>query len=181
MIEALGRARDAGLPVDYAVGNRDYAVETYRGPFDRVASETLAQPGGAPAWLAEHGDLVNDDDRQYRRWRTFSRSRPILGAYLALPGAVGLPLSQWLERRMRTSNLAYKRRFPAEHVGRRAGRLLGETGARWLVLGHFHQELRQAVQGGEALVLPDWKRSRRHLEWDPVAGTMEFKDSEPPK
>ena len=179
VLAALGAARQSGLPVDYAVGNRDYAVETYRGPLARIASETLPEPGASPAWLAEHGDLVNDEDLQYRRWRAVSRSRAVLGAYLALPGVVGRPLSRWLERRMRTTNLAYKRRFPAEHVQRRAGRLFGESGARFLVLGHFHQELRQPVPGGEALVLPDWKRSRRHLEWDPVAGTMEFRDSLP--
>jgi UDP-2,3-diacylglucosamine pyrophosphatase LpxH len=177
---ALADAARAGLRIDYAVGNRDYAVETWPAhPFDRVAVEVLREPVDAPAWLAEHGDLVNEDDRPYRRWRAFSRSAPVLGLFLALPRIVAGPLSLWLERRMRTSNLQYKRRFPAEHVERRGARLLGESGARFLVLGHFHQELRQPLPAGEALVLPDWKRSRRHLEWDPTRGTMEFVASLP--
>lgn len=177
MLAALARAAGAGLPIDYTVGNRDYAVETLPdSPFARVAAEVLPEQtlGGSPRWLAEHGDLVNEDDRQYRAWRRFSRSSVVLGAFLALPGPVGRPLSLGLERRMRTTNLAYKRRFPAEQVERRASRLFRESGARWLVLGHFHQELRLPVAGGEVLVLPDWKRSRRHLEWDPDSGTMTF-------
>ena len=178
VLAALQRARQQGLKVDYAVGNRDYAVETLPGrPFDRVAVETLHEPGPNPAWLAEHGDLVNDEDQQYRAWRSLSRSPPVLGGFLALPRGIALPVSQWLERRMRTTNLAYKRRFPTEHVERRAARLLGETRARFLVLGHFHQELRQLVTGGEAVVLPDWKRTRRHLEWDPQTGLMTFVES----
>lgn len=176
VLAALHAARSAGLPIDYAVGNRDHAVESLPGsPFDRVAVEVLAAPdAGRPAWLCEHGDLVNERDRQYRAWRAFCRSPPVLGLFLALPRRWALPLSLALERRMRTTNLAYKRRFPAEQVEARAARLFSETGARFLVLGHFHQELRQPVPGGEVLVLPDWKRSQRHLEWHPAAGEMRF-------
>lgn len=168
VLSAIAGARDRGLAVDYTVGNRDFGLEHLRPcPFDHVASEVLAGPevDGHPAWLAEHGDLVNDDDRAYRRWRAFSRSPAVLGSFLRLPGTVGIPLAQWLERRMRTTNLAYKRRFPTEHVVRHAARHFDRTGSRYLVLGHFHEERRVAVPGGEVLVLPDWKRSRRHLEW----------------
>jgi len=179
-LAALGEATTRGLAVDYAVGNRDFGVETLPGsPFARVATELLHAPGGRPAWVAEHGDLVNEDDTQYRRWRAFARSGPVLGSFLALPGALGVSLSQWLERRMRTTNLAYKRRFPTEHAVRRAERHFAETGASFLVLGHFHQELRLPARGGEVIVLPDWKRARRHAEWHPggAAGRVEIVDS----
>jgi UDP-2,3-diacylglucosamine pyrophosphatase LpxH len=178
VLEALAQARARGLAIDYAVGNRDYAVESLaRAPFDRVALELLV--AGDSGWIAEHGDLVNDADAQYRAWRRFSRSRPVLHGFLALPGAVSRPLAAWLERRMRTTNLQYKRRFPIEAARHHASRVLGETGARYLVLGHFHQELRFPVDGGEVLVLPDWKRARRHALWLPAAdgGTFTFEPS----
>jgi len=111
VLGALEAARRRALPVDYAVGNRDFGVERLAGaPFDRVAVETLSCPDASEpeAWVAEHGDLVNDDDRQYRAWRAFARSRPVLGAFLRLPAGLGVPLSQWVERRMRTTNLAYR-------------------------------------------------------------------------
>lgn len=81
---------------------------------------------------------------------------------------------------MRTTNLAYKRDFPTEQARHRASRLFEKTGARFLVLGHFHQELRFAAGAGEVLVLPDWKRSPRHAEWvadDGGHGLMRFEDS----
>lgn len=168
VLAAVDAARVRGLPIDYVVGNRDFAVETLPlSPFSRVATECLGDPAERPAWLAEHGDLVNDDDAQYRRWRAVARSRIVLGAFLALPGVVGVPISQWIERRMRTTNLAYKREFPTEHVVRRAARHFDATGACHLVLGHFHQELRLEARGGDVIVLPDWKRARRHAEWHP--------------
>jgi UDP-2,3-diacylglucosamine pyrophosphatase LpxH len=185
VLAAVARAVAAGLPVDYVVGNRDFGVESLPGhPFARVAVVTLGSlpPRTAADWVAEHGDLVNEDDRQYRAWRSLARSRPVLGSFLRLPGRVGVPASQWLERRMRTTNLAWKRRFPTEHARRHAASLFARTGARFLVLGHFHQELRIAADAGEVIVLPDWKRSRRHAEWLPSrrpgdAPTMEFAES----
>ncbi|MEM7245937.1 MAG: hypothetical protein AAF533_11380 [Acidobacteriota bacterium] len=167
VLAAFHEAEQAGFPIDYTVGNRDYAVETLRpSPFDRVEPEVLAERPEQPRWLAEHGDLVNQDDRQYQGWRRFSRSRFVLGPVCCLPSFIGKPLSLWLERKMRTTNLAYKRRFPLEHVQRRAAAQFAETGARHLVLGHFHEERHHEVEGGEVWVLPDWKRSHRHLEWD---------------
>jgi UDP-2,3-diacylglucosamine hydrolase len=182
VLDALAAARREGLGVDYAVGNRDFGVESLRdAPFDRVASEVLEGPGSAPPpWLAEHGDLVNEADRPYRAWRRLARSAPVLGSYLRLPAVLAVPLSRALERRMRTTNLAYKRAFPAALAVEHARRLFAATGARYLVLGHFHQELRLAAEPGEVLVLPDWKRARRHAEWRPTphrAGAMSFEDS----
>ena len=177
-IEGMAAARSAGLAIDYVVGNRDFGVEGLAdAPFDRVASVLLPETGEAPAWLAEHGDLVNEEDRQYRSWRALSRSAPVLGTFLRLPAALGVPLSQWLERKMRTTNLAYKREFPMAHAVRRAAGHFERTGARYLVLGHFHQELRFRAGEGEVLVLPSWKTAPRHAEWDPAAGTMRFTDS----
>jgi len=177
ILEGVALARAAGLPTDYVVGNRDYGVEDMPdSPFDRVAPECL--DGGG--WAAEHGDLVNEDDARYRAWRRFSRGRLVLGTFLRLPSAVGLRASQWLERRMRTTNLAYKRSFPTRSAVERAREHFSRTQARFLVLGHFHQELRFPAEPGEVLVLPDWKRSRRHAEWSPgatAAGTMRFVDS----
>jgi UDP-2,3-diacylglucosamine hydrolase len=168
VLAAVRETRARGLQVDYVVGNRDFGVETLPdSPFSSVATELLLGTGDQPTWLAEHGDLVNDDDAQYRRWRALARSPLVLGVFLSLPGVVGIPVSQWLERRMRTTNLAYKRQFPTAHALRHAAGRFAATGARHLVLGHFHQELRLEAPGGDVIVLPDWKRAKRHAEWHP--------------
>lgn len=182
-LRALAEAAESGLAIDYVVGNRDYGVETlHPSPFARVGSERLVAPeagDAACAWIAEHGDLVNTEDVQYRRWRRLSRSRLVLGSFLALPATIGVPLSQALERRMRTTNLDRKREFPTEHVRACAERHFAASDARFLVLGHFHVEKRIPVTGGEVIVLPDWKRARRHAEWraGPDGGTLRIVDS----
>ncbi len=174
VLDAIARSAARGLAVDYVVGNRDYGVETLApSPFQRVASESLV----GPAWVAEHGDLANPDDARYRAWRAFSRSRAVLGAFLLLPGRASRPLSLWLERRLRTTNLTYKRGFPHDHVSRHADAVLRRTGTRFIVFGHFHEERRFAVPHGDVLVLPDWKRARRHAEWRPDTGEMMFAPS----
>ena len=178
VLSALAEARTRGLIVDYVVGNRDFGVEDLPGaPFDRIATHLLAEAGEAPTWICEHGDLINRSDRQYRAWRAFSRSSPVLGTFLRLPPAVSLPASRWLERRMRTTNLAYKRAFPHEQARGSAELHFERTGARALILGHFHQELRFPAGAGEVLVLPSWKVAQRHAELDPATKELRFVES----
>lgn len=178
VLDAVAEARARGLAVDYVVGNRDFGLETWaEAPFDRVATERLDDPAPAPAWAAEHGDLVNEDDRSYRRFRAIMRSRPVLGAFLGLPAALCHPLTEAMERQGRGMNLDQKQRFPEEHLRRRGARQLAETGARWWVVGHLHVEARLGCPGGEVIVLPAWHGARRHALYEPGRGELRFEDS----
>ena len=175
-IEGLRRG---GASITYVQGNRDYFVrERYAaGPFAGVAEDSLTiEQGGLRIHLA-HGDLVNLADRQYQRWRRFSRSRAVGAAFGALPSAAGTKLSLYLERKFRTTNARYRLGFPeaqAEAYARRAFR----AGAQVVVLGHFHEARQEEYAanggpGGKLFVLPGWREDRRYLRID-SAGTAEF-------
>jgi len=179
VIAEIERLRGAGARISYVQGNRDYFVgERYgTGPFTAVAADSLLiEQAGLRIHLA-HGDLVNLDDRQYQRWRRFSRSRGVGAAFGALPSGVGSRLSLYLERKFRTTNARYRRGFPerqAEAYARRAFR----EGAQIVVLGHFHEARSEEYPanggpGGRLFVLPGWREDRRYLRID-TAGKVEF-------
>ena len=180
VIAKLGELRRRGLAVRYLEGNRDYRVAgAYVGTaLDDAPAQGLVERFGGRSIFAIHGDLANEDDRQYRSWRAFSRSAPVWGAFSALPTSARLRLADRIETAMRASNARFKADFPEEVVRRYAARFL-EAGHDTVVLGHFHVERTLEVgSAGRVFVLPEWKQSRRHLRVG-AEGTMGFVSSEP--
>ena len=167
VLNCLRAIRENGVEVRYLEGNRDYFIRAhYEGDvFDAVAENGFSEEVAGLKVFAIHGDLANPNDRQYRNWRRFSRSLPVRTVFRILPGRWRTRLAERLERRMRRSNLAYKRSFPEAEVREyAAGRFGG--GDDLVVLGHFHLEKDLSETGpgrGRILVLPEWKGSRRCL------------------
>jgi len=179
----LAELRGRGVEVAYLEGNRDYRIaDGYRGyAFDQSCEGGIVDAFGGHRIFAAHGDQVNLADRQYRAWRRLSRSAPCWAAFNLLPRRARIRLAEGLEARMRGTNLAFKRRFPAAIVRRYASDVF-RSGHDVLVLGHFHVEQDISIDSpgcaGRILVLPEWKGSRRHLEARPD-GAIEFVDSDP--
>jgi UDP-2,3-diacylglucosamine hydrolase len=175
----LADLRRRGVRVRYLEGNRDYGVAgLYAGSaLDTSTEEGIVEEHGGHRLYAVHGDRVNVADRQYRRWRRFSRSRPVWALFSLLPTGTRLRLAESLEARMRGTNPEYRQRFPERAVRQFAERLF-RAGHDGLVLGHFHveKELRSSDPPGRILVLPEWKSTRRHLEVRPD-GEIHFVDS----
>jgi hypothetical protein len=87
-------------------------------------------------------------------------------------------IAESVERKMRTTNVDMKREFPEALVWEYASRHL-ESPSAAVVLGHFHVEKELhagSTEGGGVFVLPEWKRSRRHLRVT-SAGDIRFEDS----
>lgn len=181
VVERLTALRNNGLVVRYIEGNRDYRIgPCYAGTaVDEATAEAIVEEFGGRRLVAVHGDLTNPADRQYRTWRRFSRSAAAWGLFHVLPRARRAALADSLERRMRSSNLEFKRAFPEKEARAYAAAMLG-AGDDALVLGHFHVEkdieLEIAGRRQRVLVLPEWKGSRRHLRVG-GDGTIEFVDS----
>ena len=177
VLDCLRAIRKNGVAVCYLEGNRDYFIRMhYEGDvFDTVAENGFREVVAGLKVFAIHGDLANPNDRQYRNWRRFSRSKPVRAVLRMLPGRWRTGLAERLENRMRRSNLAYKRSFPEEEVREYAAARFRE-GDDLVVLGHFHLEkdLRETGPGrGRILVLPEWKGSRRCLRVK-ADGQVEF-------
>jgi UDP-2,3-diacylglucosamine hydrolase len=168
VLERVGRLRRSGIVVRYVEGNRDFHLaRAYAGSLlDEVSSQSIAETWGGLRIFAAHGDLVNVEDRPYRAWRRFARSRLSWIVFRSLPASRRLGLAHWLERRLRTTNLEHKSSFPEEAIRRYARAPLGR-GFDAVVLGHFHveRELREGPppRPGRIFVLPCWRETRRHL------------------
>jgi UDP-2,3-diacylglucosamine hydrolase len=181
VVRELAGLRRRGVVVRYLEGNRDYRIGRHLAgtAFDDASDTFLVERLHGLSIYATHGDRVNVRDRQYRLWRSFSRSAPVWALFGLLPARRRAALVDGLERRMRGTNLAQKRRFPEELVRAFGAERLSE-GHDAVVLGHFHveQELRiETGRGpGRVYVLPEWRESRRHLVLRPD-GEMGFVDS----
>ncbi|MGE5233745.1 MAG: UDP-2,3-diacylglucosamine diphosphatase [Acidobacteriota bacterium] len=163
-VALLRRLRAAGLRIDYIEGNRDFylAGSPYADAFDTVSTEVAFVAGGRRV-LAVHGDGLNDRDRQYLFWRWLSKSAPVRGLVLHLPGVVARRFVRSTEQRLAQTNFKHKARIPEEAIRAYAARRLTE-GHDLVLLGHFHEPRAWQVGGGEVRLLEAWFSSRR-IEW----------------
>jgi UDP-2,3-diacylglucosamine hydrolase len=179
VVNKLVELRSRGVVVRYVEGNRDYGIGACHtgGALDDAALEGLDERFGGRKLFAVHGDLVNVSDRRYRTWRRASRTRLPWMLLSLLPRTLQQRWTEGLEKRMRSTNLEYKREFPETMVRAYAASRLA-AGYDAVVLGHFHveRELSVASPSGRIFVLPEWKESRRHLEVS-RDGRIRFVDS----
>jgi UDP-2,3-diacylglucosamine hydrolase len=181
VLEKLRELRRAGVSIGYAEGNRDFRIGSEYGTdaVDEATDAGLREEQGGRHLYAIHGDLVNARDLRYRLWRRLSRSALVWWLFNRLSIARRVRLAESLERRLRSTNLEYKREFP-ERAARDFAAGLIARGFDAVVLGHFHVERDIALAPphppGRLLVLPEWKGCRRHLEVD-EKGRAVFVDS----
>ncbi|HVS14657.1 MAG TPA: UDP-2,3-diacylglucosamine diphosphatase [Thermoanaerobaculia bacterium] len=156
VVAALRELRRAAVWIGYVEGNRDFflAGSPYADVFDALGTELALECCGRHV-LAVHGDGLNDRDRRYRFWRWLSKSGPSRALFRRLPGPLARALVGGTERRLARTNFRHKHRIPDEVIRRYAQRRLDE-GYELVLLGHFHEERRYPLVGGEARILPAW-------------------------
>lgn len=161
---ALERLARAGLPVDYVEGNRDFFLDTspYAGLFRTLATEIAFEAGGV-RYLAVHGDGLDGRDWMYRFWKWLSKSAPSRYLVTRIPRGLARKTVDTTESRLSKVNQAHKRALPEAVIRSWAERRLAE-GHDVVLLGHFHEEHRLRVRGGEVWLLDAWFHSRR-VEW----------------
>jgi UDP-2,3-diacylglucosamine pyrophosphatase LpxH len=151
----VGERRAAGRWVGLWMGNREYFLDGLSPQFDLLGEGTGGfLEGEALAW--EHGDLINDADRPYRLWNLVSRSTPLWLVFRLLPAASARQVSAWMERKLRTTNAAYKLAFPREAFRAAAEAQAGTT----FLTGHFHTHEVEA----NGIALP-WAHEGRFMVW----------------
>jgi len=163
LLDHLSELARKGRHLVFLVGNRDYFVEALRpAPFAVVAERwDLDLPGGGKVRF-EHGDLVNTSDRAYQRWRRLSRSGAVSGLVKALPGGLQRRVALKLEKALAPTNRDFKAYFPEAELARwaRQARAEGCTAA---VLGHFHQDRTETVEGLRVRFAPQFREEGGHL------------------
>ena len=182
VVAKLQALRRRGVVVRYLEGNRDYRIGHCHvgSALDEATDRGIVESFGGRRIVAIHGDMANAEDRSYRRWRWFSRSRFAWLLFNLVPRGRRLGIAESLERRLRSSNKEFKQAFPEATIRGYAASVASPDDDA-LVLGHFHVEKELAPGERPAtpriLVLPCWKDRRRHLRVDP-GGEIEFVDSE---
>jgi UDP-2,3-diacylglucosamine hydrolase len=164
VLVAVQALRAAGTKVDYLEGNRDFylAGSPYDTFFDTLGDEVAFTTGGV-RYLAVHGDGLDDNDRKYRAWRRLSKSPPVRLAVRLLPTRVARRLVDSTEKKLAQTNFKHRVAIPTAAIERYATRRFAE-GHQVLLLGHFHEERRWQIAGGEVWLLPAWFRSHR-IAW----------------
>jgi len=181
VLDALRRLAASGTAVRLVEGNRDFHVEDgYAGdPFEAIVPDSEERTFAGRRLHFAHGDLVNEDDRQYRAWRRFSKSRALWAAFRCLPGPAGVGIGSFLEARLRGTNVAYKSYFP-EPTFAAYGRRHVAGGVDRILLGHIHVEKMLDIEAGgregKLIVLPDWRSSHRYYRFgaDGSEGFVDF-------
>jgi UDP-2,3-diacylglucosamine hydrolase len=157
----------AGLVMIYVEGNRDFGISAYQGEIFRgVYPVSVSLNWGERKVYAEHGDLINLDDWQYRFWRRISKNQVSLFLLKHLPSSFLLRLATSLEKKMKNTNLRYKRYYPEDHC-RKFYENQFKHGSEIVIVGHFHEEREVGLNWNKKTMLfyslPGWESGFRYL------------------
>jgi len=174
VFDRFRKLRDAGVPVHYVEGNRDFFLH---GSFaeDAVSDVALEYTiaAGAKKYLVVHGDMINDRDWQYRFWRRASKNALSKFMLNFIPGKRARKIVDDMEKRLAKSNFKHKSVLPLDLM-ERYGRTRAAEGYTDVILGHFHEK--KSIPAGNATVtiLPPWYETGEAMAIDPATGAYEF-------
>ncbi len=155
----LAGLTDRGIPVTYLIGNhdpwhRDY-FETELGV--RVVFTPLLEPLHNVNVYMAHGDGIDATARLYNRLKPWLRHPVPVWLYRTLlPGDAGFALARWFNRR---SGHGPVKPSTVEALRVHARRVLAETEAAAVIMGHSHYPEHCTWPQGQYLNLGSWYES----------------------
>jgi UDP-2,3-diacylglucosamine hydrolase len=151
---------DRGMPVTYLVGNHDPWHQDY---FEtelgvRVVPDGLLEPLRGRTVYLEHGDRLAPGSWLYRWLRPLLRHPlPVTLYRTLLPGDAGLRLARWSSHRFGGRPVDERVATTLRH---HADRLLRNTSADLVVMGHSHSPERRSTDHGLYLNTGSWHYHR---------------------
>jgi UDP-2,3-diacylglucosamine hydrolase len=166
-IEALARAKAAGVRLVLLSGNRDftYGQAITQATGAELAGDWCAPEQGGGQILLHHGDLFCTDDKPYQRYRRLIRSAPSRLLMNLIPWCL---VESAIGRLRHTSRAAIKQKAP-ESMGIVDTAVAAQLarGYKLVVCGHVHKPIRRSVIGvpadGQLLVLGPWDDKEGHF------------------
>jgi UDP-2,3-diacylglucosamine hydrolase len=156
-----------GLKMDYVEGNRDFGISKLEGRiFQKVIPTRYQFRWGDRSICAEHGDLINRDDIQYRSFRALTKNSFTYFLIGHLPSNWLLRIAAKLEKSLKTTNQKYRISYP-EQACKKFRDAAFQHGADIVIAGHFHQERMLNERLNSRTVwffnLPGWETGFRYL------------------
>lgn len=157
-LEALQACAEGGTHIYFMAGNRDFLVSPAllrRYGVTRLPDPvSVALPDGMA--LLSHGDQWCTQDQAYQRWRRFAHTAFVQRAFRALPSLLRRRIAERLRARSQmlgrmtaddlldVDNDSVEQAFQRYAVAR-------------IIHGHTHRPAHHQMQGGQRIVLPDWR------------------------
>lgn len=167
LLETLRKIRESGTEIVYVEGNHDFHL----GPYfqETLGCRILADGGdleldGVVFHLA-HGDLVNPDDKGYRRLRAFFRSRLVQFLIKVVPPDLTWAIGRGLGRQSEKSHERKRAFNPESLLTKYAEKQLGGA-TRYVITGHFHSPLCKQLEQGNLVALGDWISQDSYALWE---------------
>ena len=174
VFDRFRQARDAGMPLHYVEGNRDFFL---RGSFVEDAVTDIALEymveAGRRKYLIVHGDMINDRDWPYRFWRFASKNPVSRAALILIPERTARNFVHSVEKKLAGTNFKHKSVLPVETMKAYA-RSRAAEGITDIVFGHFHRKLILPAGGVTVTILPPWYESGEAMVIDPETGESSF-------
>ena len=174
----LRTLRDAGVPVFFIRGNRDFLLgEDYA---RRAGMTVLPDPAvvllyGKPVLLM-HGDTLCTDDVAYQQFRAQTRNPAWQAQFLAQPLPSRIAFAQQARAASRAHQSGLQDKGLMEAITDVSPATVAATFARYgidtLVHGHTHRPAVHAHEGGTRVVLGDWYEQGSVLRIDPTTARL---------
>ena len=168
----LRALRDAGVPVYFIRGNRDFLLgEDYA---RRAGMTILPDPAvvvlhGKPALLM-HGDLLCTDDTTYQQFRAQTRNPEWQRQFMAQPLPARLAFAEQARAASKAHQSGLQTQGLMEAITDVAPATVEATLSRYgidrLIHGHTHRPKVHEHQGGRRIVLGDWYEQGSVLRMD---------------
>lgn len=163
----------AGWKILWIQGNHDFYVEELLRPMGIEVSDSVVVRiiNGKKIYLA-HGDLVNQDDHKYLKWRAWTRSSSFKRALKWFYKSGGVraieALALQMSRRSRKRGPSIDKTGEIQSIFRSFARLKKREGYDMVILGHSHIEESLNSDDSCFLNLGSWVNySPRYALWDP--------------
>ncbi|CUI08944.1 UDP-2,3-diacylglucosamine diphosphatase [Massilia antarctica] len=155
---AIRAVRDAGIPVYWIAGNRDFLVG--QAFADTAGMELLAEPhiadiGGQRIALV-HGDAECTDDIKYMEFRKQVRQPAWQAQFLAMPLAQRKAIIANLREGSKEAH-STKTMEIMDVTPQAIDALFAATGTKVMIHGHTHRPALHEKDGKRRYVLPDWE------------------------
>jgi len=167
LLELLHRFRQSGTDIIFVEGNHDFHL----GAFFRDTLGCRILPDGGDIELdgvrfhLAHGDLINPEDKGYRRLRAFFRSGLVQFLIRVIPPDLTWAIGRALGRQSEKSHDRKRAFDPTALLTAYAEKkLTGPT--RYVVTGHFHVPFRKELEHGTLVALGDWISQDSYAVWE---------------